>query len=119
MTAVPSTTPPSSTSTSTTVPLIGLLRALHEAGRRVPEDVSVVGFDDLPETGYLIPPLTTVRQDFPALGRLAIEMLLIALGGATAPAPDLIPPELIIRASTGLPPRAPGRSGAARTPRRP
>ncbi len=47
---------------------IGLLRALHEAGRRVPQDVSVVGFDDLPETGYLIPPLTTVRQDFPASG---------------------------------------------------
>ena len=83
---------------------IGLLRALHEAGRRVPEDVSVVGFDDLPETGYLIPPLTTVRQDFPALGRLAIELLLVALGGSTTPAPDLIPPELIIRASTGPPP---------------
>jgi DNA-binding LacI/PurR family transcriptional regulator len=48
-----------------------LLRALHEAGIRVPEDVSVVGFDDMPESGYFTPPLTTVRQDFRELGQRA------------------------------------------------
>jgi DNA-binding LacI/PurR family transcriptional regulator len=79
---------------------IGLLRALHEAGRRVPEDISVVGYDDLPETEYLIPPLTTVRQDFAEVGRRAIELVMIAISGSTAPAPDLIKPELIIRQST-------------------
>jgi DNA-binding LacI/PurR family transcriptional regulator len=79
---------------------IGLLRALHEAGRRVPEDISVVGYDDLPETEYLIPPLTTVRQDFAEVGRRAIELVMIAISGSPAPAPDLIKPELIIRQST-------------------
>ena len=48
---------------------LGLLRALSEGGRRVPEDVSVVGFDDIPESAYFLPPLTTVRQDFGELGR--------------------------------------------------
>ena len=80
---------------------IGLLRALHEAGRRVPEDISVVGFDNLPETAFLIPPLTTVRQDFPAVGRKAIELLLSAMGGSEPTHPDLIIPELVIRASSG------------------
>jgi DNA-binding LacI/PurR family transcriptional regulator len=55
---------------------LGLLRALHERGRRVPEDVSVVGFDDIPEAGYLTPPLTTVRQPFDALGRQGLQSLL-------------------------------------------
>ncbi|WP_324278554.1 LacI family DNA-binding transcriptional regulator [Blastococcus brunescens] len=48
---------------------LGLLAALHECGLRIPEDVSVVGFDDLPEAPYFTPPLTTVRQDFAELGR--------------------------------------------------
>src|ERR1700744_2604437 len=43
---------------------LGVIRGLHDAGRHVPEDVSVVGFDDTPESGYFLPPLTTVRQDF-------------------------------------------------------
>ena len=79
---------------------IGLLRALHEAGCRVPEDISVVGFDDLPETAFLMLPLTTVRQDFPAVGRKAIELLLSAMGGSEPTHPDLIIPELVIRASS-------------------
>ncbi len=78
---------------------IGVLRALHEAGLRVPEDISVVGFDDLPETPYLIPPLTTVRQDFPEVGRQAIALMIAAISGEDAPRPGLIPPELIIRSS--------------------
>ncbi|MDQ1102804.1 DNA-binding LacI/PurR family transcriptional regulator [Nocardioides zeae] len=82
---------------------LGLLRALHEAGRRVPDDVSVVGFDDIPEAAYLIPPLTTVRQDFGAVGRRAIEILRSAIGGSTGPA-SLIAPELVVRSSTAARP---------------
>ena len=55
---------------------LGLLRALHEAGRSVPGDVSVVGFDDIPEAAYFTPPLTTVRQDFIELGRQSFHLLL-------------------------------------------
>ena len=58
---------------------IGLLSALRERGIRVPEDVSVVGFDDVPEAGYLYPALTTVRQDFAALGELIMQKVLIAV----------------------------------------
>ena len=54
---------------------VGVLRALAEAGRRVPADVSVAGFDDIPEAGYLIPPLLTVRQDFAALGKQSPQVL--------------------------------------------
>jgi len=84
---------------------LGLLRALSEAGRTVPDGqrgVSVVGFDDIPEAPYLIPPLTTVRQDFEAVGRRAIEILRAAI--ADEPAPDrLIKPELVVRASSAAP----------------
>ncbi|MBC2932494.1 LacI family DNA-binding transcriptional regulator [Nocardioides sp. zg-1228] len=84
---------------------LGLLRALSEAGRTVPDGergVSVVGFDDIPEAPYLIPPLTTVRQDFEAVGRRAIEILRAAI--ADEPAPDrLIRPELVVRASSAAP----------------
>ena len=48
---------------------LGILRAMSERGRRVPHDVSVVGFDDVPEAAYFIPPLTTVRPDFDAVAR--------------------------------------------------
>ena len=54
---------------------IGVLRAMHEAGRAVPGAVSVVGFDDMPEAPYLQPPLTTVRQDFAELGRRSMHLL--------------------------------------------
>jgi DNA-binding LacI/PurR family transcriptional regulator len=87
---------------------LGLLRALWEAGRSVPGDISVVGFDDIPEAGYLIPPLTTVRQDFTAVGHRAIEILQSAIGGhaAEATVPErLIQPELVVRASTAAPAR--------------
>src|SRR5579884_351016 len=55
---------------------LGLLRASHEAGREVPGDLSVVGFDDIPEAAYFLPPLTTVRQDFIEMGRRSLRMLL-------------------------------------------
>lgn len=85
---------------------LGLLRALWEAGRRVPEDVSVVGFDDIPEAGFMIPPLTTVSQDFTAVGHRAIEILQTAIGGAASEAemPErLIQPDLVVRATTAAP----------------
>jgi len=87
---------------------LGLLRALWESGRSVPGDISVVGFDDIPEAGFLIPPLTTVRQDFIAVGHRAIEILQTAIGGHAADAtmPErLIKPELVVRASTAAPAR--------------
>ncbi len=82
---------------------IGVLLALHEAGREVPVDVSVVGFDDVPEAAYVIPPLTTVRQDFPAIGRAAIGMLTAAIAGEKQQKPSLIDPELVVRRSTAAP----------------
>ncbi|MGD8166977.1 LacI family DNA-binding transcriptional regulator [Herbiconiux sp. P16] len=59
---------------------VGLMRALTEAGLSVPGDVSVVGFDDIPEAEYFAPPLTTVRQDFVRLGQEAMEAVLTVLG---------------------------------------
>ena len=82
---------------------MGLIAALREAGRRVPDDVSVVGFDDLPESAYLDPPLTSVRQDFVELGRRAMSVLERALAGEREPTADLVPTALVVRASTSSP----------------
>jgi DNA-binding LacI/PurR family transcriptional regulator len=82
----------------------GVLLALHEAGRRVPEDFSVVGFDDVPEAAYLIPPLTTIRQDFTALGRRCIEAVLALINGEPPLEPEPLIPNLIVRESTAPPP---------------
>lgn len=79
----------------------GVLLALHEAGRRVPDDFSVVGFDDVPEAAYLIPPLTTIRQDFTALGRRCIEAVLALINGEPPIEPEPLIPNLVIRESTG------------------
>ena len=65
---------------------LGLLRRLHEAGRKVPRDLSVVGFDDIPEAAYFTPPLTTVRQDFAELGRRCLHSLLGRIEGEPGPA---------------------------------
>lgn len=79
---------------------IGVVRALSEAGRRVPEDVSVVGFDDIPEAAYLRPPLTTVRQDFAELGRRCLRQLVARIDGSPLEAGATILPQLVVRAST-------------------
>ena len=86
---------------------LGVLRGLHEHGRSVPEDVSVVGFDDTPESAYLVPPLTTIRQDLGEVGRLGVVLLLSLIAGVPTERHAVIPPEPIVRAST-----APPRSGA-------
>lgn len=82
---------------------LGLLKALHERGRRVPGELSVVGFDDVPEAAYYWPGLTTVRQDFTELGTRAVELALRALKGEEHPTADLVAPELVVRASTSAP----------------
>jgi len=80
---------------------LGLLRALYERGRRVPEDVAVVGFDDTPESGYYIPPLTTVRQDFAGVGRAVVQLLVDQLAnGARTEDRVVIKPKLICRRSS-------------------
>ena len=87
---------------------LGVLRAAREAGRHVPGDLSVVGFDDAPYAGYAHPALTTVRLDFEGLGRGAFGMLHRMLDPENAPLPPLwAEPELIVRESTGP---APDRS---------
>ena len=78
----------------------GLLLALYEAGRVVPRDFSVVGFDDVPEAAYCIPPLTTMRQDFTKLGRRCIEALMVRLNGEPPQEADPLLPVLIQRSST-------------------
>ena len=80
---------------------LGLLRAFAEAGRSVPGDLSVVGFDDIPAAAYLLPPLTTVHQDFAAVGRRAIDVLHAAITGVPEDLPRLVEPELVVRSSTG------------------
>lgn len=79
----------------------GLLLALYEAGRPVPQRFSVVGFDDVPEAAYLIPPLTTIRQDFGALGRRCIEAVLLRITGQPPRQTEPLIPNLVIRSSTG------------------
>jgi DNA-binding LacI/PurR family transcriptional regulator len=85
---------------------IGLMHALHEHGIAVPDDMSIVGFDDTPETEFLNPPLTTVRQNFKDVGRRAIDVLHAAILGESEDLPRLIEPELILRASTSAPRKA-------------
>ncbi len=82
---------------------LGLIRALREAGRRVPEDVSVVGFDDLPEARYFEPPLTTVHQDFKELGVRVMDILERVLDGEEQPTVGLVPTTLVVRSSTAPP----------------
>lgn len=82
---------------------LGLLHAIRDAGQDVPRDVSIVGFDDIPEAAHFWPPLTTVRQDFPELGRRCVAQLLGTMGDAASEHTARIQPELIVRASTGPP----------------
>ncbi len=86
---------------------LGVLRALHERGRDIPREVSVVGFDDIPEAQYFTPPLTTVRQDFGEVGRSSLRMLLELMHRSGYPPQRVtIAPELVVRRSTAPPPAA-------------
>jgi DNA-binding LacI/PurR family transcriptional regulator len=91
---------------------IGCIRALHDVGLRVPEDVSVVGFDDIKEAAFQTPSLTTIRQPLHQMGALAVRTLLQQLGGTNGNGPPQIAvePELIIRESTGSSRKTPRRT---------
>ncbi|MEU0083310.1 LacI family DNA-binding transcriptional regulator [Streptomyces sp. NPDC006274] len=83
---------------------LGLLRALQERGRRVPQDVSVIGFDDIPESGSFLPPLTTVHQDFAEVGRRCVAGVLRQMRLQSAePGTALVPTRLVLRDSTAPP----------------
>ncbi|AOS63813.1 LacI family DNA-binding transcriptional regulator [Actinoalloteichus hymeniacidonis] len=85
---------------------LGLLRALHEAGRAVPAEVSVVGFDDIPDAASFLPPLTTIHQDFTEVGRLLVEGVLQQMrAGSTESGRRLVPTRLVRRDSTAPPRR--------------
>jgi len=79
---------------------LGLLRAFGENGVRVPEDVSVVGFDDQPEAAYFMPPLTTVRQDFEELGKRCMDLMRAQIEGGAGGGTRVVEPELVVRSST-------------------
>lgn len=80
---------------------IGAIRALRERGARVPQDISVIGFDDLPLASYFDPPLTTMRQDMFGIGREAARLLIRAVEQPDLPRRQLrIPAELVVRGST-------------------
>ena len=83
---------------------LGVLHGLQDRGIRVPEHVSVVGFDDLPEARHFSPPLTTVRQDFNLLGELMMTSLLATIEGHASSKPVLLESTLIVRGSTAPPP---------------
>lgn len=84
---------------------IGLLRAAAEVGRRVPQDLSLVGYDDSEAAAYLTPPMTTVRQDLEGVGSSCVELLLDSIGGEQpAWSTRLLRPELVIRQSSAAPP---------------
>lgn len=79
---------------------IGLMHGFRDAGLDVPGDVSVVGFDDIPVAAHVWPPLTTVHQDFPALGRRAISILLAEIRGEQLPQYGPVEPLLRVRSSS-------------------
>lgn len=86
---------------------IGLASGLHAFGLRVPDDLSIVGFDDIATAAYVLPALTTVRQDRPGLGAAAARLLLARLDGAHLPEDEVVtlPVELCVRQSTGPAPK--------------
>ena len=92
---------------------LGLLHAFRDAGLDIPRDVSVVGFDDIPDAQHFWPPLTTIRQDFGEIGRRAVAVLLGEVSGRQVAEHAQILPELVVRGSTG---RAPGSAATGTRP---
>ncbi|MGK9220147.1 MULTISPECIES: LacI family DNA-binding transcriptional regulator [unclassified Microbacterium] len=82
---------------------VGLIHGLADRGFSVPDDLSVVGFDDVPLSAHVLPPLTTIRQNFHALGVSAVDMLRAAIEKREIPRVTRIPAELLVRSSTAAP----------------
>jgi DNA-binding LacI/PurR family transcriptional regulator len=78
---------------------LGVLHAARVRGRRVPDDLAVVGFDDIPEAAFFAPPLTTVRQDFAELGRRAVARLIGLVEGREVAFAEPVAPALVVRES--------------------
>jgi DNA-binding LacI/PurR family transcriptional regulator len=101
---------------------LGVLRALHEKGRAVPGEVSVVGFDDIPDTGAFTPPLTTIHQDFAEVGRRCVDAVLRRIQTQGDQEPEhgttLVPTRLVVRQSTAPPPAVRGSAKDGRASRR-
>ncbi|MEV8181229.1 LacI family DNA-binding transcriptional regulator [Specibacter sp. NPDC078692] len=89
---------------------LGVMRAAYERNLRLPRDLSIVGFDDSPESGFYFPPLTTIRQDFAELGRRCVAMILDGISGNDPLFSVRIQPHLTLRSSTGPRPVALARS---------
>jgi DNA-binding LacI/PurR family transcriptional regulator len=83
------------------VSAMGVIRALSDFGLRIPEDVSVIGYDDVQSAAYHVPSLTTIRQPLQKMGEIAARTLLDKLAGKPTPALISVDPELIVRESTG------------------
>ena len=103
--------PPSAIFAANDLMAFGAIAAIREAGLRVPDDISVIGFDDIPTAAQFFPPLTTVRQPLHQMGRAAVSTLLALIAGIDAASPQVtLPTDLVVRATTapsrGLPPPA-------------
>lgn len=92
--------PPTAIFASSDVAAFGTMRAIDEAGYRVPQDISIVGFDDVPESSYIRPRLTTVRQPLREMGQLATRMLVERIDDLTLPTKQIVlPTRLMVRDS--------------------
>ncbi|MHB8302077.1 MAG: LacI family DNA-binding transcriptional regulator [Acidobacteriaceae bacterium] len=99
---------------------IGAIRALADAGLRVPQDISVLGFDDIPQSSFTVPRLTTIRQPLAAMGALAAETLLEKIAGnTTGPRLLKIQPELVVRETTAQCAKAPAKKPRPKKPATP
>ncbi len=78
---------------------MGAINALQQQGYRVPEDVSVVGFDDIPIAPFFSPPLTTIRQNIHAGGKLLVEKILKQINGDETVTSQMLATELVVRSS--------------------
>ncbi|WP_110588558.1 LacI family DNA-binding transcriptional regulator [Microbacterium suaedae] len=96
-------TPPTAIFAANDLSAIGTMQVADERGIRVPEDLSLVGFDDVPEAAATTPPLTTVRQPLAAMGRSAVDLLVRMIEGEAEPTHIRMSADLVVRGSTAPP----------------
>ena len=93
--------PPTAIFAANDMSAFGAISAIMEAGLRVPDDISVIGFDDIPAAAQVFPPLTTIRQPIHQMGRSAVNTLLALIAGIEPASPQVsLSTELVVRAST-------------------